>query len=108
MTRRLLAVPLLALAALALGAGSAGALAPVSAASVERTTAAVEPAPADVTTTSSTAPGPTTETLPGTTLEAEQRDDGNTSAAPWLIGSGVAAAVVVGLGGLFLKSRTDS
>jgi hypothetical protein len=45
--------------------------------------------------------------LPGTTLEAEQRDDGTTSAAPWLIGSAVAAAVVVGLGGLFLKSRTE-
>lgn len=48
---------------------------------------------------------PTTERLPGTSLEAEERDDGSTSAAPWVIGSGVAALAVVGLGGLFLKRR---
>lgn len=45
--------------------------------------------------------------LPGTTLEAQERDDGNTSVAPWLIGSGVVAAAAVGIGGLVLKRRTD-
>ena len=47
----------------------------------------------------------TTERLPGTSLEAEQRDDGGTSAAPWVIGSGLAALAVVGVGGLLLKRR---
>ncbi|MGH9274560.1 MAG: hypothetical protein ACRDZU_07930 [Acidimicrobiales bacterium] len=50
---------------------------------------------------------PTTERLPGTSLEAEERDDGGTSAAPWVIGSGVAALAVVGVGGLLLKRRVD-
>jgi hypothetical protein len=59
--------------------------------------------------TTTEAAGPTTETteaLPGTTLEAQERDDGSTSPAPWLIGSGVAAAAAVGIGGLVLKRRT--
>lgn len=57
-------------------------------------------------TTSSTVPAtPSTERLPGTSLEAEERDDGGTSAAPWVIGSGVAALAVVGLGGWLLKRR---
>jgi uncharacterized protein YcnI len=47
----------------------------------------------------------TTERRPGTSLEAEERDDGNTSMAPWVIGSGVAALLVVGGGGLLLKRR---
>ena len=47
----------------------------------------------------------TTARRPGTTLEADQRDDGNTSAAPWVIGSGLAAVAVVGIGGLLLKRR---
>jgi uncharacterized protein YcnI len=47
----------------------------------------------------------TTERLAGTTLEAAQRDDGSNSAAPWLVGSGIAALVVVGAGGLLLKRR---
>lgn len=50
----------------------------------------------------------TTERLAGTTLEADERDDGTTSMAPWLIGSGIAAAVAVGVGGYVLKRRTDS
>ncbi len=45
--------------------------------------------------------------LPGTALEAEERDDGRTTTAPWLIGSGVAAAVVIGVGGLVLKRRAE-
>lgn len=59
--------------------------------------------------TSTTAAGDdtttTTERLPGTTLEADQRDDGNNSAAPWFIGSGIAALVAIGAGGYWLKSR---
>ncbi len=55
------------------------------------------------------AAGSTTSTtgsdLPGTTLEAEERDDGNTSAAPWIIGSGLAAAAAVAVGGTILKRR---
>jgi hypothetical protein len=45
--------------------------------------------------------------LPGTALEAEERDDGRTTAAPWVIGSGVAAAVFIGVGGLVLKRRAE-
>jgi uncharacterized protein YcnI len=62
-------------------------------------------------TTTTTEPSTTTTTeddesdLPGTTLEAEERDDGGTSAAPWVIGSGLAALVAIGVGGWFLKRR---
>ena len=58
------------------------------------------------TTTSTTEPATTTSReLPGTTLEAA--DDGDDdSAAPWLIGSGVAALLAVGVGGYLLKRRT--
>jgi hypothetical protein len=45
----------------------------------------------------------TTSHLPGTTLEAQERDDGNTSQAQWLIGAGLVSLVVVGVGGAFLK-----
>ena len=57
--------------------------------------------------TTSTAPAATatTEDRPGTTLEAQARDDEG-SLAPWLIGSGVAAAIAVGAGGLVLRRRT--
>lgn len=47
----------------------------------------------------------TTDERPGTTLEAEERDDGNGSPAPWLIGSGIAAAAAVAIGGTLLKRR---
>jgi uncharacterized protein YcnI len=57
------------------------------------------------TTTTTAATSSTTERLPGTSLEAEERDDGTTSAAPWIIGSGIAALAVVGIGGLVLKRR---
>lgn len=59
-------------------------------------------------TTSTTAEATTTTDAdrPGTTLEAEERDDGNTSAAPWLIGSGLAAVAAVGIGGTILKRRS--
>ncbi len=50
----------------------------------------------------------TASDLPGTTLEAEQRDDGNTSAAPWVIGSGIAALAAVGIGGWILKVHQDA
>jgi hypothetical protein len=45
--------------------------------------------------------------LPRTDLEAEQRDDGHTSQAPYLIWSGIVAVVVVGVGGLLFKRRFD-
>jgi hypothetical protein len=45
--------------------------------------------------------------LPRTDLEAEERDDGHTSQAPYLIWSGIVAAVVVGVGGLIFKRRFD-
>lgn len=50
-------------------------------------------------------PTGTTERLPGTTLEAQDRDE-DTSLAPWLIGSGVAAAAAVAIGGTVLKRRS--
>jgi uncharacterized protein YcnI len=57
-------------------------------------------------TTTTTESSTTTESdLPGTTLEAEERDDGNTSAAPWIIGSGVAAAAAIAIGGTILRRR---
>lgn len=46
------------------------------------------------------------ERRPGTTLEAEQRDDGTSSPAPWLIGSAIVAIVAIGVGGTLLKRRT--
>jgi hypothetical protein len=49
----------------------------------------------------------TTDELPGTTLEAEERDDGNTSAAPWIIGSAIAAVLAIAIGGTLLKRRAD-
>ncbi len=60
----------------------------------------------EATTTTTEAATTTTDAdLPGTTLEAEQRDDGNTSAAPWIIGSGIAALVAIAIGGTILKRR---
>ncbi|MEO7427883.1 MAG: hypothetical protein ABIY48_00735 [Acidimicrobiales bacterium] len=47
----------------------------------------------------------TTQALPGTTLDADARDDG-TSPAPWLIGSAVTAAAAVAIGGSLLKRRS--
>jgi uncharacterized protein YcnI len=66
--------------------------------------------PSASTTTTTEAPTTTTTEddeadLPGTTLEAEERDDGGTSAAPWVIGSGLAALVAIGVGGWLLKRR---
>jgi uncharacterized protein YcnI len=58
-------------------------------------------------TTSTTAATTTTNDLPGTTLEAEERDDGSTSAAPWIIGSGIAALLAIGIGGWLLKRHAD-
>jgi uncharacterized protein YcnI len=59
------------------------------------------------TTTTTEPPTTTTEDddLPRTALEAEARDDGDSSLAPWLIGSGVAALAVIGGGGYLLKRR---
>lgn len=62
---------------------------------------------AETTTTTTVAETTTTNDLPGTALEAEARDDGGESIAPWVIGSGVAALVAIGMGGLLLKRRMD-
>jgi len=66
------------------------------------------------TTTSTTEPTTTTVEATtsttrreGTTLEADRVDDGSQDAAPWLIGSGIAAAVAVAVGGYALKVRRD-
>ncbi len=56
-------------------------------------------------TSTTSAPPAARSDLPGTTLEAQERDDGNTSAAPWVIGSGLAALVAIGIGGALLKRR---
>lgn len=61
---------------------------------------------AETTTTTQAASSETTDVLPGTTLEAEERSDG-TSPAPWLIGSGIAAVAAVAIGGTLLKRRMD-
>lgn len=44
--------------------------------------------------------------LPGTTLEANQRDDGGASLAPWVIGSGLAAVALIGIGGTIVQRRS--
>jgi uncharacterized protein len=49
----------------------------------------------------------TTADLPGTTLEAANEGDGD-SAAPWLIGAGIAALLAILIGGLLLKRRADA
>jgi uncharacterized protein YcnI len=60
-------------------------------------------------TTTSTTETPTTTTAdrPDTTVEAANEGDGD-SAAPWLIGAGIAALVAIALGGWFLKKRADA
>jgi uncharacterized protein YcnI len=58
-------------------------------------------------TTTTTAATTTTDELPGTTLEAEERDDGSNDAAPWLIGSAIVALLAIIIGGLLLKRRAD-
>ena len=95
MSRRLGTATVLALAGLL-------ALAPGVGASAARE-------PEGPTTTTTITEGSTTTVradLPATTLEAEQRDDGSTSAARWAIGSGVAAAVTIAVGGTILKRRS--
>lgn len=47
----------------------------------------------------------TTERPAGTSLELAQRDDGDNSPAPWLIGSALAAVVAIAVGGTILKRR---
>lgn len=71
-----------------------------------RLTLVADPDPTTTSTTEEVATTSTTESdLPGTTLEAQERDDGNTSAAPWIIGSGLAAAAAIAIGGTVLKRR---
>jgi uncharacterized protein YcnI len=59
------------------------------------------------TTTTTSAATTTTDDLPGTVLEAEERDDGDQSVAPWVIGSGIVALLAIGIGGWVLKQRMD-
>jgi len=47
----------------------------------------------------------TTLDLPRTAGEADQRDDGNTDSAPWILGSGVVALAAILIGGTILKRR---
>jgi uncharacterized protein YcnI len=61
----------------------------------------------EATTSTTVAETTTTNDLPGTVLEAEERDDGDQSVAPWVIGSGIAALVAIGVGGMLLKRRMD-
>lgn len=76
-----------------------------------RLTLVADPNPVPTTTTEATtttteaAATTTTNDLPGTVLEAEERDDGEQSVAPWVIGSGVVALVAIGIGGTLLKRR---
>ncbi len=69
-----------------------------------RITLVADPNPTSTTTTTE----PTTTTsrdLPGTTLEAANEGDDDGSAAPWLIGSGIAAVVAIAVGGYLLRRR---
>jgi hypothetical protein len=52
-------------------------------------------------------PTSTSTHLPRTDAELDQLDDGNGLTAPWVIASGVACAVAVGGGGLWMKRRMD-
>jgi hypothetical protein len=75
-----------------------------------RLTLTPDPNPTTTTTeptTTTAAETTTTNELPGTTLEADERDDGTTSAAPWIIGAGIAAIVAVAVGGTLLKRKQD-
>jgi len=72
-----------------------------------RVTLVADPNASATTTTTEAATTTTDADLPGTTLEAEERDDGNTSAAPWVIGSGIAAVVAIAIGGTILKRRAS-
>jgi hypothetical protein len=56
--------------------------------------------------TTTEAPTSTTADLPGTTVEAANEGDGD-SAAPWLIGAGIAAIVAIAVGGWLLKRHQD-
>jgi uncharacterized protein YcnI len=61
-------------------------------------------APSTTTTTGATS---TTADLPDTTVEAANEGDGD-SAAPWLIGAGIAAILAIAIGGYLLKRRSDA
>lgn len=78
--------------------------------SAPRLTLVADPAPttteAPTTTAEDTAVSTTQDRQPGTTLEAEERNNGDDSLAPWLIGSAIAAVVAIGVGGTLLKRRT--
>jgi uncharacterized protein YcnI len=60
---------------------------------------------APTTTTTAAETTTTTRSLPLTVNQAELRDDGDESPAPWFIGGGIAALAVIVVGGLWLKRR---
>ncbi len=79
----------------------------------ERPAPRLELTPASGSSTTSPTPSTTdrastgsTRDLPRTALEAEQRDDGGGSLAPWMIGSGIAAVVAIAVGGYLLQRRS--
>jgi uncharacterized protein YcnI len=57
--------------------------------------------------TTTTEATPTTRDLPRTALEADQRDDGGGSVAPWFLGSGLAAVAAIAIGGAVLRRRSS-
>ena len=71
-----------------------------------RVTLVADPDAASTTTTADPSGSTsTTERPAGTTVEVAQRDDGDNSPAPWLIGSGIAALAAIGIGGALLRRR---
>lgn len=86
--------------ALLLGATLVLASAPLAGASVR---AAHRPSA----TTEATIGGNPDPSRPRTDLEFEERDNGHTSQAPYVIWSGIASAVVLVVGGLLFKRRFD-
>jgi hypothetical protein len=50
-------------------------------------------------------PEPRESDLPATHLEADERDDGANNASAWMAGSGIAAVLLVGIGGTVLARR---
>ena len=71
-----------------------------------RLTLTADPNASSTTTTTSDPTTTTSRELPGTTLEAANEGDGG-EAAPWLIGSGIAAAMAIAVGGYLLKRRAS-
>jgi uncharacterized protein YcnI len=61
----------------------------------------------EATTTTTAEATSTTSDRPATTVEAANEGDGD-SAAPWLIGAGIVAILVIAIGGYLLKRKSDA